>query len=85
MATDSSNDNGCPGSENDDGDNYFCLPKTSGASTDLSEVFKKQEELDQETASLIARLRVSPEGQEGLSAFLEKRKPDWSNPGGSDG
>ena len=37
----SANDNGCPGTENDDGDNYFCLPKTSGASTDLSEVFKK--------------------------------------------
>ena len=29
------------------------------------------------TASLIARLRVSPEGQEGLKAFLEKRKPSW--------
>jgi hypothetical protein len=41
MATNSKNDNGCPGTENDDGDNYFCLPKTSGASTDLSEVFKK--------------------------------------------
>jgi hypothetical protein len=41
MATSSSNDNGCPGTENDDGDNYFCLPKTSGASTDLSDVFKK--------------------------------------------
>lgn len=41
MATDSTNDNGCPGTENDDGDNYFCLPKTAGASTDLSEVFKK--------------------------------------------
>ena len=41
MATASANDHGCPGTENDDGDNYFCLPKTSGASTDLSEVFKK--------------------------------------------
>ena len=41
MASDSLNDNGCPGTENDDGDNYFCLPKTSGASTDLSEVFRK--------------------------------------------
>ncbi|MCC7478173.1 enoyl-CoA hydratase/isomerase family protein [bacterium] len=30
-----------------------------------------------ETAALIARLRVSPEGQEGLSAFLEKRRPAW--------
>ena len=27
--------------------------------------------------STIARLRVSPEGQEGLGAFLEKRKPSW--------
>jgi methylglutaconyl-CoA hydratase len=29
------------------------------------------------TAPLIARLRVSDEGQEGLRAFLEKRKPSW--------
>jgi methylglutaconyl-CoA hydratase len=29
------------------------------------------------TAGMIARLRVSEEGQEGLRAFLEKRKPDW--------
>ena len=27
---------------------------------------------------LIAQLRVSQEGQEGLAAFLEKRKPNWS-------
>jgi methylglutaconyl-CoA hydratase len=26
---------------------------------------------------LIARVRVSPEGQDGLGAFLEKRKPNW--------
>ena len=32
---------------------------------------------DRDNAGLIARLRVSPEGQEGLSAFLEKRKPAW--------
>lgn len=30
-----------------------------------------------ETARLLARLRVSPEGKEGLSAFLERRKPGW--------
>lgn len=29
------------------------------------------------TSELIARLRVSEEGQEGLSAFLEKRRPRW--------
>lgn len=29
------------------------------------------------TEATIAQLRVSPEGQEGLQAFLEKRKPSW--------
>jgi methylglutaconyl-CoA hydratase len=29
------------------------------------------------TAAAIAARRVSPEGQEGLRAFLEKRKPVW--------
>lgn len=32
---------------------------------------------DADNAALIARLRVSPEGQEGLSAFLDKRAPSW--------
>lgn len=31
-----------------------------------------------ETAELIAELRISPEGQEGLTAFFEKRAPRWS-------
>ncbi|MFN9967696.1 MAG: enoyl-CoA hydratase/isomerase family protein, partial [Lysobacteraceae bacterium] len=35
------------------------------------------ERIDTENARLIARLRVSPEGQEGLSAFLDKRAPRW--------
>ena len=39
----------------------------------------EREALKRETAALIARLRVSAEGQEGLSAFLEKRKPGWVN------
>jgi methylglutaconyl-CoA hydratase len=30
------------------------------------------------TAEMIARLRVSDEGQEGMAAFLEKRKPAWA-------
>jgi methylglutaconyl-CoA hydratase len=34
-------------------------------------------ELRHTTAALIARLRVSAEGQEGLGAFLEKTKPGW--------
>jgi methylglutaconyl-CoA hydratase len=29
------------------------------------------------TAAALAERRVSPEGQEGLRAFLEKRKPNW--------
>ncbi|HEC78855.1 MAG TPA: enoyl-CoA hydratase/isomerase family protein [candidate division WOR-3 bacterium] len=29
------------------------------------------------TAEVIARLRISDEGQEGMNAFLEKRKPRW--------
>lgn len=33
---------------------------------------------DADNAALIARLRVSPEGQEGLTAFLDKRKPRWA-------
>ena len=37
MATSSVDDNGCPGTENDDGDHYFCLPRSG----DLSDVFKK--------------------------------------------
>lgn len=34
--------------------------------------------LMEETAKRIARARVSPEGQEGVNAFLEKRKPRWT-------
>ncbi|MGD9387100.1 MAG: enoyl-CoA hydratase-related protein [Gammaproteobacteria bacterium] len=33
--------------------------------------------LKRRTAEIIAQLRVSAEGQEGLAAFLEKRKPAW--------
>ncbi|WAT16223.1 enoyl-CoA hydratase-related protein [Xanthomonas fragariae] len=33
--------------------------------------------IDAANAAWIARLRVSPEGQEGLSAFLDKRTPAW--------
>ena len=33
--------------------------------------------IDAANADLIARLRASPEGREGIAAFLEKRKPSW--------
>ena len=39
--------------------------------------------LDTGNAELIARLRVSAEGQEGLAAFLEKRTPAWTITGTS--
>lgn len=35
------------------------------------------ERIDVANAELIARLRVSPEGQHGLAAFLDKRAPAW--------
>ncbi len=37
--------------------------------------------IDAANAGLIARLRVSPEGQEGIGAFLDKRKPAWAPQG----
>jgi len=33
-----------------------------------------------ETAKQIAEIRGSPEGKEGIAAFLEKRKPGWCSP-----
>jgi methylglutaconyl-CoA hydratase len=36
------------------------------------------EEVKRYTAEMIARLRVSDEGQEGIHAFFEKRKPSWA-------
>jgi len=38
---------------------------------------RRPEDVGQETVERIAAIRASPEGQEGLRAFLEKRKPDW--------
>ncbi|MDB5905452.1 MAG: hypothetical protein JWM26_4330 [Betaproteobacteria bacterium] len=36
--------------------------------------------LVEETSRRIAEIRATPEAQEGLSAFLEKRKPEWIEP-----
>ncbi|WP_109125513.1 enoyl-CoA hydratase/isomerase family protein [Dyella sp. C11] len=41
----------------------------------------RAESIDRENAALIARLRVSEEGQEGLGAFLSKRAAAWCAPG----
>lgn len=38
------------------------------------------EEAAATTVEALARLRQSAEGQEGVRAFLEKRKPDWAPP-----
>jgi len=35
------------------------------------------DDINQYTTELIAKVRTSKEGQEGLNAFLEKRKPKW--------
>ncbi|MET4615328.1 methylglutaconyl-CoA hydratase [Stenotrophomonas sp. 2619] len=40
-------------------------------------VGRDRDALDRDNAALIARLRVSAEGQEGLGAFLDKRAPHW--------
>ena len=45
--------------------------RTSGMTAESAE------RIDVGNADLIARLRVSPEGQKGLSAFLEKHSPPW--------
>ena len=37
-------------------------------------------ELIQDTAERIAKLRASPEGREGIAAFLEKRRASWIPP-----
>ncbi len=48
----------------------------------VKQLLKRVSEMDLEeaaeyTAEVIASLRVSPEGQEGMGAFLEKRLPSW--------
>jgi len=40
--------------------------------------FMSFEEVKSFTAQMIAKLRVSKEGQEGMTSFLEKRKPLWA-------
>lgn len=60
------------------GPNAVAAAKQLVAMTDAASA-DECDALKHETAALIARLRVSDEGQEGLTAFLEKRKPGWAN------
>ena len=39
---------------------------------------KRVEDVRPYTVEKIAELRASAEGQEGMHAFLERRKPSWS-------
>jgi len=39
---------------------------------------RSPEEVRDTTAAVIAERRACAEGQEGLRAFLEKRRPDWA-------
>ncbi|GGD74123.1 enoyl-CoA hydratase/isomerase family protein [Lacimicrobium alkaliphilum] len=44
---------------------------------DIADHKDEDEELMEKTSLRIATIRVSEQGQEGLSAFLEKRRPNW--------
>jgi methylglutaconyl-CoA hydratase len=59
------------------------LSNAPGAISKSKELIKNvsratiDDELLNYTAGIISDLRITNEGQEGLSAFLEKRKPNW--------
>lgn len=60
---------------------YSSGPKAMQAVKELiptSAMMPIDEEIIGETARLIAEIRATPEAQEGLSAFLEKRLPSWT-------
>lgn len=52
-------------------------PLAMKASKRLLDNFRISPAMRQQTAELIAKKRAGKEAKEGLSAFLEKRKPDW--------
>jgi methylglutaconyl-CoA hydratase len=65
--------------------NYIDLLQTSGpiALAEVKKLIDSFENMDREkykehTVEKISELRVSEEGQEGINAFLEKRKSKWS-------
>lgn len=57
-----------------------CGPAAQAESKDLIRRVARgpiDAEMIADTARRMARIRVSPEGREGIAAFLEKRKPSW--------
>lgn len=56
-----------------------CGPNAITAAKELVRNLKTKTHKESMTyvAKMLADLRVTPEGQEGLRAFLEKRKPNW--------
>jgi methylglutaconyl-CoA hydratase len=57
-------------------------PKAAAAAKGLIRMVRGSADrgaLNDQTARLLASLRISAEGQEGLSAFLERRKPEWTS------
>jgi methylglutaconyl-CoA hydratase len=54
-------------------------PKAAMASKSLIKnvLIKEGRELIEYTCKEIAKIRISPEGQDGMNALLEKRKPKW--------
>lgn len=57
-----------------------CAPSAVAASKQLvaDMSYEPIDEVMDETAKRIARIRVSEDGQEGVRAFLERRKPRWA-------
>ncbi len=57
-----------------------CAPGAVAESKRLVEdvAYQAIEDVMDETAKRIARVRISDEGQEGVRAFLDKRKPSWA-------
>lgn len=66
-------------------DSYVSLVLSSGpqAISEIKQLINQLSHMDTKkfqhhSVEKIAELRISKEGQEGISAFLEKRKPTWS-------
>jgi methylglutaconyl-CoA hydratase len=57
----------------------LAAPGTQAAAKELIRFVAKKpkDETREYTARLIAQRRASDEGREGMSSFLEKRKPTW--------